>query len=302
MENKINSIKTVAELETFRKEINEACDTRLKFLKKSDAAVNLSNKNFGYIKECFEHISPSLFNLKEGRALINKYVNTLKSNKSLETSHRIYESIRKANKNCDIDFFLNGLTESITTVNHDDFVKGTKELGMILAEGYMLLDDETRKNLPTNETKYYNAVEFIAENKKSSKNLSTYSMAIKILREKIENNVDEKNVFENKDIDNILTDKVREFNEKYIEKLDESEIAMVKELAESTNHEELFNKYKNICMEKLLEAKKNFQSLSDVESANKITNIYEQITNKEYKEDTINTDICNFIKMSNICE
>ena len=99
MENNIiNSFKTVSEVEAYKNSVIEECNSRMEFINMVKKADDLSNKSFGYIKECFEAISPELFNTKDGKAILNKYLSTIKENKNLSLMHGICEGIRKAGK------------------------------------------------------------------------------------------------------------------------------------------------------------------------------------------------------------
>ena len=93
---------------------------------------------------------------------------------------------------------------------------------------------------------------------------------------------------------------MREFNEKYNDKLSDEEKKVVKELSESTDKEIIFNKYKEICINKVNEAKSNFEKEGNTESVNKLTSISEQINKKVFTENTVENDICNFIEITNI--
>ena len=104
---KINSFKTIEEVENYRAEINESCDKRAEFIELCSKANELSEKPFGYIKESFESLSPELFKSSVGKSILNRYSKMIRENKNLHALHTIYENIRKANKESDIDFFVN---------------------------------------------------------------------------------------------------------------------------------------------------------------------------------------------------
>ena len=106
MDNIIQSFKTIKEVEEYRNKINEECNSRIEFINIVKKADDLSNKSFGYIKECFESISPELFNTKEGKSILNKYTSVVKRNKNLSTLHNIFEGIRKSGKNTDFNFLI----------------------------------------------------------------------------------------------------------------------------------------------------------------------------------------------------
>ena len=264
MENNIiNSFKTISEVEEYRKSINEQCDERISLLETVKKADELSNKSFGYIKECFEAISPVLFNLSEGKILINKYTNLVKDNKNLSSLHKIHEAIRKAGKDTDVDFLTKSLSETNWNIDKNTVNEDVKKLGTILAEAYITLGSEADEYLPKEDEKLYKAISYIAENKLSRNNLVEHSYAIKIIKESIADKETGENIFEEKDLDKLAKELLDEFNSKYSGNLSEDEIAVLKEIASNENREDVFNKYKDSCIVKITEAKKKFDENGD---------------------------------------
>ena len=181
----VNKFKTLVELEEFRKIVNEACDKRAEYIELCESAYDLTGKNFGYIKESFENLSPDLFKTRAGKKLINKYTKTIKENKNLSALHSIYESVRKANANTDIEFFTNTLSSSDFGVDKSSLVEDVKSLGMVLAEAYLYLGKDANDSLIEENKNLYNAIEFIASNKVTAKNMAEYGNAIKLIKEDI---------------------------------------------------------------------------------------------------------------------
>ena len=75
---------------------------------------------------------------------------------------------------------------------------------------------------------------------------------------------------------------------------------MIGTILASSKQDELFEEHKNKCISKLNEVKTSFDSNGDKESANKITNIIEQINQKTYNKKNICEDILSFNKLSHI--
>ena len=301
MENNIiNSFKTISEVEEYRKSINEQCDERISLLETVKKADELSNKSFGYIKECFEAISPVLFNLSEGKILINKYTNLVKDNKNLSSLHKIHEAIRKAGKDTDVDFLTKSLSETNWNIDKNTVNEDVKKLGTILAEAYITLGSEADEYLPKEDEKLYKAISYIAENKLSRNNLVEHSYAIKIIKESIADKETGENIFEEKDLDKLAKELLDEFNSKYSGNLSEDEIAVLKEIASNENREDVFNKYKDSCIVKITEAKKKFDENGDEKSSERLKNIMEQVNGKNYCLETVGDDICNLIELSKI--
>lgn len=301
MENTINSFKTVKEVEEYRKKINEECNSRIKFINSVRTADELSNKSFGYIKECFEALSPELFENVHGKKILTKYIDTVKGNKNLSTLQTICEGIRKSGKGTDIDFLLNKLAED-KNIEKRTLKEDIKSLGMVLAEAYLTVGDMADELLPFENKKLNSAIDYIVENKCSLKNMAEYSDAIKIIREHIENNNSQKNIFESKNLDELANELLRDFNKKYSETLNEEEAKALKEIASSENREDVFNRYKSLCAESISKAKEGFDKKGDKSSSERLSSVLEQINNKKYSLDTIGEDICNLMELSNIFE
>ena len=302
MENTINSFKTIKEVEDYRKQINEDCDNRISFINLVKKANDLSNGTFGYIKECFESISPELFLSKDGKAILNKYTTLVKGNKNLSTMHSVCEAIRKAGKTTDTSFLINKIVES----NHSNIDKSKlkediKSLGMILAEGYLYIGEKANELLPSENKKLNAAIEYVTENKSSLKNIAEYTTALEIIKENIENKESQvSHVFEQKDLNVLTSELIKEFNTKYSDLLDDEEFKALKEIASSKDREGVFNKYKESCVESITNAKNLFDKNGDENSSKRLSSVLEQVSNKKYSLDTIGEDICNLIELSKI--
>ena len=100
----------------------------------------------------------------------------------------------------------------------------------------------------------------------------------------------------------MATELLEAFNKKYSETLNEEEAKVLKEIASSENREEIFNKYKSLCVENISKAKCNFDENGDSNSSKRLTSVLEQVNNKKFSLDTVGEDICNLIELSNIFE
>lgn len=298
----IKSLNTVKEVEEYRNQINEECNSRISFINLVRRADELSNSSFGYIKECFESLSPELFKTQDGKGILNKYISLVNSNKNLSKLQTICEGIRKSGKDTDVNFFINKLSEKDLNINKSTLKEDVKSLGMVLAEGYLCVGESAESMLPTDNKKLNSAINYIVENKYSLSNMSEYSNAVKIIKENIENKETVSNIFESKDLEALASELLNEFNKKYSETLTEDEAKVLKEIASSENREEIFNKYKSICLENITKAKSNFEEKGDEKSCSRLANVLEQVNNKKYSLNTIGEDICNLMELSNIFE
>lgn len=298
--NEIDKMKTISEVENYRKSVNEACDKRAEFISSCIKANELSEKPFGFIKESFESISPELFKTADGKKIMNKYTATIRGDKNLSALHSLCENIRKAGAESDIDFFVNNIAEQAWGVDKKTVNESCKKLGRVLAEGYIYVASKGPVVLPEENTKLSDAVYYIAENKKGAKNIAEFSNAVKVIRESVEKNDNGSFVSESRSIDDLANTMVEEFNKKYSSQLTMGEIDALKELSENEDREKTFEKYKNACATKLSEAKKRFETEGNDAATEKISSIMEQISQKSYSLETVGNDICGMIKLSNI--
>lgn len=303
MENNIiKSFNTIKEVEDYRAQVNEECDARINFINISQKADNLSNKNFGYLKECFESFSPKLFETKEGKALINKYLDYIHKNDNLRSLHIVHENIRRANKSTDVDFLIEQIAKVNWGINNSTVNDDVKKLGKVLAEALIYLGKEGENLIPKENKSLSTAIDYIAENKLSQRNLTDYSSAVKIIKEDISKRETSDNIFEAKNLDELAEELLHEFNKKYSDTLNEEESKVLKEIASSKNREEIFNKYKSMCAENISKAKANFDEKGDSNSSKRLASVLEQVNNKKFSLDTVGEDICNLIELSNIFE
>ena len=295
--NKINTMKTRNELEKYRSEMNEAIDNRLKFITLCEEANKASEQSFGYIKEAFENISPELFKSKKGKSLIQKYTKTIKESKTLKVLHSIYESIRKTGPDTDLSFFVNKITNDKTSINSAILETERKELGKILAEGMLSIGNSSIDLMPNVNIAFDSAIEFIAENKSTLKNVAEFSDAVKIIKENISKHTNKSNTFENVNIEKYSSALVEEFNRKYDTLLSEEEKLVIRTINSNPNKEDLFNDYKSTCLNKLSEAKDNFSANGDSEAVKRINSVIEKVENKVFIAENIIADICGFVDL-----
>ena len=292
----INDFEVLNEL---KNEINEAIDNRIDTVNVALAANDLSNKPFGYLKECFEFMAPSLYEYKDGKKLIKKYIKTIKENNNLKELHSIYENIRMADKNSDLNFFVENFVSYRWNINKKTLNEDVKKLGDVVAEAFLYENFNNNEiSFPEENVNLNYAVEYICENKMNSSNIANYSAAIKIIKEEVEKH-DCTSSFLKKNIKKEANSVIENFNRKY-DDLNESEKQIVNEIFNSKNSEELFNNYKEKCKKTIEEKRKTFVDEKDNASVKRIDNIIEQIDNKKYSKESLAEDISNIIDITNI--
>ena len=297
---KINNMKTIEELDAYQNELNEKFDTRRRVLNLIAEAKELGGKSFGYLKESFENLSSKLFRTDEGKAVMRKYTNVIKENKSLSSLHKIYENIRKAHSGIDFDYFVGTICETNWNVKAKELTEGMEKLAGVVAEGYIVVGEGAGKYLGTENDRLDGAIEFIAENRAGQKNIVKYSEAVKVIREAVEKNGNIADSFKKEtDLDKTIEDLVSKYSKD--EYTDEEEKDMLaNQIARSGDEEAVFIKKKTECVDSLDEAIKKYSDGNHDEELSTLKKIHEQVSAKSYNPETIGPDICNFVEMTKL--
>lgn len=297
---KINNMKTIEELDAYQNELNEKFDTRRRVLNLIAEAKELGSKSFGYLKESFENLSSKLFKTDEGKAVMRKYTNVIKENKSLSSLHKLYENIRKAHSGIDFDYFVGTICETNWNVKAKELTEGMEKLAGVVAEGYIVVGEGAGKYLGTENDRLDGAIEFIAENRAGQKNIVKYSEAVKVIREAVEKNGNIADSFKKEtDLDKTIEDLVSKYSKD--EYTDEEEKDMLaNQIARSGDEEAVFIKKKTECVDSLDEAIKKYSDGNHDEELSTLKKIHEQVSAKSYNPETIGPDICNFVEMTKL--
>ena len=299
----IKNLKTLKEVDEFRNSIDEAINEQEENIRAKEFISSLNGKSFGFIKENFENLSNELFKTKKGRTIINNYVSCVKTNQPLLKMHQIYECIRKADKDGDVDSYLNEAISLIGEVDKKNYIKSRSDVAKVFAEAYNELR-KTKSNddiqmMFENRDGFYNSVDFVMFNKKSPRNLAEYTSKMSTIKKQIAEGAGYK-ITEAKNIDEMVDELMENFNKKYGDQLENGVVELVKEMFVNEDKESVFNKYKEQCINKLNETRKGFEESGDTDSSTRLTTIIERINKKSYNPETVNNDVYNLIEISTI--
>ena len=296
--NDISKVKDMKTLNLVKESFDRDYEKQLNTVKTLEAAHDASHKNFGFIKEAMESLSHELFRTKEGRSILNRYISCVKESATLGKMHQLYECVRRADKNIDVDRYLNETISLIGHVNANTYINDTAKVGKILGEAYIFLGHDKVENIihESGNEDLNESVEYIGTRAKNTKNLSDFMSHCQVIKEHIlsHNTKTAKHTSSN----NIET-AINDFNAKYGNELDENTTALVKELLENTDKEGMFNKYKSACLSKLEEKQNVFKENGDNLSSERIGVILEKVSGKKYNIETVNNDIFNLIEITN---
>ena len=298
----INKVKTISELDRLQAEIGGMFDTRRRVLNLVAEANEMNGKSLGYLKETFENLSTRLYKTGEGKSVMRRYADTIRENKSLSSLHKLYENLRKAGSNIDVDYFVGSICDTDWGVDKKELREGLEKLSDIVAEGYVTVGEKAKNYLGTVNNELDNAIEFIAENRTNKSNIVKYSEAVRVIREAVTKNGTIADSFSKEtDLDKTIEDLVKKFSandETDGKDREQAENNIVRGGAE----EEVFKTKKTDCLDSISEAIKKFEKDGQNEEVSALQKIQEQVSGKEYNPETIGPDICNFIEMTKLFE
>ena len=300
IKNYIASISNKQKLNEFKESVNQLCDERTESFDIAESAYNISQRKFPELKETFENFAPYLFETKHGQAIIQNYIKLIKENKGLQGLHSLYENIRKADNNVDIETFISGIKEN--RLDEDNSLADViQNLGDIIAKAYITITESHGKQTADTAAKITvnhelnQALKYIIENKQNKSNLADYSKAVNIIKNEIQSKTGQTSIFSNIDIDETLLSMTENFNRKYSGTSDNELSSMT-----AGKEKELFESAKSICLENIDTAIKDFESKSDNNSVKRLTTLKDQIGKKEYVWESFGTDYINFNKLNEI--
>lgn len=234
--------------------------------------------NFCDAKAMFESIAPSLISMKSGKQLINKYINIIKENKSLKTLYAYYEGLSKNETPISKKTYITEALSLGNNINQKEYLNGVKSIIGVITESFKILGDEfVLKNVSHNETSSIigESLCYLSSTNKNIKNLNDYIKHIDIVSENITEN---KNTDINVDmtLDEIISNALT------------TENVNIKEIFESENKEESFNKNKQLCLEMISSEK---TKTKDEEVLKKLNEIESKLSNKTYQFESFTKDM-----------
>lgn len=252
--------------------------------------------NFGQLNEIFEDALPQLF--KKNRGVVKLITETIKNDPNLLAEFQFYNTLRNFNEShsakMDADkLLILALGMAQKRVDRKTMVESNKKLSSLLIENGIKpsqVIDEDKKAF------YKDCQDLLGKNITLNNMLETretLTRAGEYIQEHIKPAENKVNVLE----------MVDSFNKGLKEKLNEDEMSLVKDITDmrsawgSERKKELFNKFKNECLDKI-----NLMLQENVSDAEKggLQNLKAQINEKVFKEETIVEDIAKLLEIRDI--
>jgi hypothetical protein len=216
-----------------------------------DTIENLGSMAMGNIISIFENVSSEVLKTKGGKAKINGFLSLVKEDKNIHNSYLLKENVFSVNGIEDPKEYIN---ESIAIANETNNAKGFKDSKKKLA-GFV---SEAIKSV--NPMKIYEKVVIDDQVKKINENLETLMWGKRSVQKTAE--------------------RTKCINETV-------DFMMKKDEIPTESKEEVFEHYKNECINSLNEAWEN----ADASVRIKLTEVKDRISKKSYSELTVDDDI-----------
>ena len=273
----------IQEAEKYMQEMEDAFERYKEACNYEDSMLD---SNFATINTTLESVMPKLM-VKNKKAL-KECVNLIKEDKNLLAQFKFCNSLRKFNCDTDAKDYIN---ESLNLVAKDIDYKTLKESNRKFAK-LLIKHNIKPSELNESEMAFAKNCDYLLTHKKTLNNLTEFTNNLKSASDYI---VENKKLNDNK-VD-VLS--MAEQVEKKLNSLNEAEQALVKDImmanttvAES-RRENLFNKIKNECIEKI----NKMISENDGDEKERLLNLKETILLKEYDKNNIVGDIAKLLEI-----
>ena len=274
-------------------ELNNIKNDFLAECKKQENKINVSNllfqiNNFCGAKTLFESLAPSLISKKDGKKIINKYVNIIKENNSLKTLYAYYEGLKNNKTPENKKTYITEALSITKPIIYNEYVKGVGDVVNVISEAFKLLGDEYVLNnisYDKNSDIIGESLLYLSRTKKNIKNLNEYMQHIDKVSDKLIEN-------ENKMINIDLT--LEEIVTDMKQKISESNI---NDIFNTDNKEKCFKESKEVCL-KMISNQKDLNT--DNEIINKLTEMENKLIKKEYTYETFTKDMLYMTELQEI--
>lgn len=248
---------------------------------------NTIDSKFATLNTTLENSLPKL--LVKNKKALKECMNLIREDKNLFSQFKFCNALRKFNCDTDARDYIN---ESLDLVSKDIDKKTLKESNQKLAKLLIKYNIRPTEEINESDLKFASNCDYILTHKKTLNNLTEFTNCVKGISDYL---VENKKSNENKV--NVLA--MAEQVEKKLNSLNEAERALVKDIMIAGNsvaeqkREDLFNKIKNECIDKI----NKMISENDGEEKERLLNLKETIMLKEYDKNNIVGDIAKLLEI-----
>ena len=289
---KNTTFKTIGDFQRLKESLNDVIDKRITKMKLEECINSFNSLSFACLNEIFKNTVDKLYETKEGKRLIKKYVKTIKESNDLKKVYSIYNIVNSPNKINDGTLFIKesiSLIEEIDKKNYGDSLSSISDIVKECAVSANL-DTEAIENI---KDKYHGSIseslDYVLFNKMGMNNIVEYTNGLSRITNFINENKKHENdlMVEGKSICELIGD----FDKLFTNDIEIWESTAIKDisLAELSGKDKkvVFEKYKSECLS-IIEENLNEK---DVENSSRFQGMKEKLMKKEFNSDTIVEDI-----------
>ena len=175
---KNTTFKTIGDFQRLKESLNDVIDKRITKMKLEECINSFNALSFACLNEIFKNTVDKLYETKEGKRLIKKYVKTIKESNDLKKVYSIYNIVNSPNKINDGTLFIKesiSLIEEIDKKNYGDSLSSISDIVKECAVSANL-DTEAIENI---KDKYHGSIseslDYVLFNKMGMNNIVEYT-------------------------------------------------------------------------------------------------------------------------------
>lgn len=283
-----------------KESLNNVIDGRINGVRLSESVASIDEMPFLAVNSIFEGITDKLYESKNGKSLIKKYVKALKEGKELKNVYKLYNVLKGTSNVSNPSLFLQESISLSEPKDKEKYLTGLNKVREIVKEcvkEVSLTSDEINGFFETYKGSVNESIDYIVNNRKTFKNLDEYVQSMSNIASYITENKTNKgkSVNESKKVSEL----VGELDKILGEGMEAWESRVVKDIAMSEingkTKEALFEEYKEKCMSAI----DNGINGTDTEKASRLMEMKSRLGSKKFNEETVNEDL---LKLSELMD
>ena len=289
---KNTTFKTIGDFQRLKESLNDVIDKRITKMKLEECINSFNSLSFACLNDIFKNTVDKLYETREGKRLIKKYVKTIKESNDLKKVYSIYNIVNSPNKINDGTLFIKESISLIKEIDKKNYGNSLSSISDIVKECAVSanLDTEAIENI---KDKYHGSIseslDYVLFNKMDMNNIVEYTNGLSRITNFINENKKHENdlMAEGKsiceligDFDKLLTNDIEIWESTAIKDISLAELS-------GKDKKRVFEEYKSECLS-IIEENLNEK---DAENSSRFQGMKEKLMKKEFNSDTIVEDI-----------
>lgn len=288
----MSSKNNINELERIREAFNSVVDKKQELNRISSLKESVEELSIPELKQVYESISDKLYATDGGKKLLSKYIKLVTENKTMQTEYVIVNGIYSPMDVMDTHMYIaelfdiHGKRDKEYKAKKGQVVDLLKEcIDMVNMSSY---DLENIINESKNDVN--SSIEYLLSVKRTASNVNDRVKSMKLLEGKVNDaNIVNESIVDNRkaselvnDLSNI-TDGLEEWQKRVVNDIS-------KYILENKTKEDLFNDYKEECINTINESINNAED-GNFETVSQLKGMVSQLSEKKYNKETVNEDL-----------